>query len=52
VIAGHWRQKELFDGTYTFDDLVDIHEMMAVLDENRARSEDAARTRTANGMGA
>lgn len=34
MIAGHWKQHELWDGTYTLDDLADIHEMMAVQSAN------------------
>jgi hypothetical protein len=34
VMAGFWKQHELFDGTYTVDDLLDIHEMMLVQEEN------------------
>lgn len=34
IIAGHWRQHELWDGTYTIDDLADIHEMMIIQNEN------------------
>ena len=30
VAAGMWRQHEVFDGTYDFDDLLDAHEIMAV----------------------
>ena len=42
VIAGKWQQHELWDGTYTFDDLLDIHEIMLVESENRRRAEDYA----------
>ena len=34
VMAGHWRQHELWDGTYTLDDLADMHEIMLVQSEN------------------
>lgn len=27
VMAGDWKQKEVWDGTYTIDDLFDWHEM-------------------------
>ena len=43
VIAGHWRQKELSDGTYDLDDLLDILEVMTVQSENEARGIDAAK---------
>jgi hypothetical protein len=35
-----WRQHEVWDGTYTFDDLLDAHEMLAVKAENRRRAEE------------
>lgn len=41
VMAGHWKQRELSDGTYSLDDLLDIHEMMAVNAENERRHADA-----------
>lgn len=41
VLAGHWKQHELWDETYTLDDLFDIHELMSVHDENIQRAEDA-----------
>ncbi|WP_302815481.1 DUF6889 family protein [Selenomonas flueggei] len=37
VIAGKWQQHELWDGTYTFNDLLDVHEIMLVEGENRWR---------------
>jgi len=43
VITGVWRQCELWDGTYTLDDLMDAHEIMRVKAENQRRAEDAAR---------
>ena len=36
-MAGYWRQHELWDGTYTIDDLLDIHEMIIVKAENERR---------------
>ena len=30
VIYGFWRQNELWDGTYTIDDLLDIVEVISV----------------------
>jgi len=33
-----WAQRELFDGTYDFADLLDIHEYLDVKDANAARS--------------
>ncbi|MGP1470049.1 MAG: DUF6889 family protein [Schwartzia sp. (in: firmicutes)] len=41
-MAGRWRQHELWDGTYTLDDLLDVHEIMTVEQENRFRAEEAA----------
>ena len=43
VAAGHWRQHELWDGTYTLDDLLDITEMIRVMRENERRAAKAAR---------
>ncbi len=37
VIAGMWKQHELWDGTYTLDDLLDAHEMLLVGNENKRR---------------
>ena len=38
VAAGLWRQHELWDGTYTLDDLLDAAEMIRVRRENDARA--------------
>jgi len=43
VAAGHWRQHELWDGTYTLDDLLDIVELIRVRRENESRAADAVR---------
>ena len=43
VAAGHWRQHELWDGTYTLEDLLDITEMIRVMRENERRAAEAAR---------
>ena len=43
VAAGHWKQHELWDGTYTLDDLLDIVELIRVRRENEARAADAVR---------
>lgn len=37
VLAGSWQQHQLWDGTYTYDDLLDWHEMQAVKCENEMR---------------
>jgi len=36
-----WRQHEVFDGTYDFEDLLDAHELMAVKAINKARAYEA-----------
>lgn len=36
--AQYWRQHELWDGTYTLDDLWDILEVMAIKNENERRA--------------
>lgn len=38
VVNGMWRQHECWDGTYTLDDLLDAHEMLAVRYENERRA--------------
>ena len=38
VAAGFWKQHEMWDGTYTLDDLMDIVEMMQVTAENQRRA--------------
>ena len=45
VVAGYWRQHELWDGTYTLDDLMDIIEVIQVKNENERRSMEAAKNR-------
>ena len=37
VAAGMWKQHELWDGTYTLDDLLDILELLQVSRENERR---------------
>jgi len=34
VAAGLWRQHELWDGTYTLDDLLDAAELIVIRREN------------------
>jgi hypothetical protein len=41
-MAGMWQQHQLWDGTYTLDDLLDAHEILAVKHENERRSYEAA----------
>ena len=43
VVAGIWRQHEMWDGTYTVDDLLDAHEMLAVQAINKKRAQEAAK---------
>ena len=38
MAAGLWRQHELWDGTYTLDDLLDAAELIQVRNENEARA--------------
>jgi hypothetical protein len=38
VAAGLWRQHELWDGTYTLDDLLDAVELLGVTAENPRRA--------------
>lgn len=42
VAAGLWKQHEVFDGTYDFDDLMDAHELLAVRAINELRAKEAA----------
>ena len=45
VAAGMWRQHELWDGTYTLDDLLDAVELLQVTRENEARAREAVSIR-------
>ena len=42
VAAGMWKQHEMWDGTYTLDDLMDAVEMIRVQHENEMRAAEAA----------
>ena len=42
VAAGIWKQHELWDGTYTLDDLLDAIELIQVTRENELRSRRSA----------
>jgi len=44
-MVGMWQQHQLWDGTYTLDDLLDAHEMLEVKQENERRAYDAAKQR-------
>ena len=41
VSAGMWKQHELWDGTYTLDDLLDAVEVIRVRRENEQRALEA-----------
>jgi hypothetical protein len=41
VTLGYWKQHELWDGTYTLDDLLDIAELAEVRRINEARAIEA-----------
>ena len=41
VALGMWKQHELWDGTYTLDDLLDVAELIQVRRENEARAMEA-----------
>lgn len=43
VINGMWKQHELWDGTYTFNDWLDAIEMIQVKGENEQRITDSMR---------
>ncbi|MFC3768360.1 DUF6889 family protein [Paenibacillus sp. GCM10012303] len=45
VIAGFWTHRDLIDGVFTLDDLLDAHEMLEVRHENERRAYEAARQR-------
>ena len=38
VMAGYWKQHEMWDGTYTIDDLLDIVEVIAVRKAREVRT--------------
>ena len=44
VTLGLWRQHELWDGTYTLDDLLDIVELIRIRRENEYRAMETARS--------
>lgn len=35
-----WQQHEVWDGTYTLDDLLDVHEILSIQNENRRRAQE------------
>ena len=41
MAEGYWKQHELWDGTYTLDDLLDIAELIRVRNANQARAMEA-----------
>ena len=44
VALRYWKQHELWDGTYTLDDLLDAAELIQVRRENEIRAAEAARS--------
>lgn len=40
VFTGDWQQHQVWDGTYTFKDLLDWHEMAQVKAENMRRAKE------------
>ena len=44
VMAGFWKQHELWDGTYNIDDLFDIQELILVKNENERRYQESTRS--------
>ena len=46
MIAGMWQQHEVWDGTYTLEDLLDAHEILSVKNENMRRVQEAAAQRS------
>ena len=45
VMAGVWKQKETFDGTYSFEDLLDAHEILDIKAENENRLDSWVKSR-------
>ena len=43
VMEGLWQQHELWDGTYTLDDLLDVTEMIRIRRENECRAIESAK---------
>lgn len=41
---GMWKQHQVWDGTYTLDDLLDAHEMLAVRAENNRRYDESLKS--------
>jgi len=38
VLVGQWKQKELWNGDYSFEDLLDINSLLIMIDEMRAKA--------------
>ena len=49
VITGFWKQHELWDGTYTFNDWLDVVEIIEVKNENEYRINEEMRNKTNEG---
>ena len=45
VSQGFWKQHELWDGTYTLDDLLDIIELIRIRRENEFRAAEVRKER-------
>lgn len=41
---GDWQQHEIWDGTYTYDDLLDWHEYTVIKYENERRAADIGKS--------
>ena len=48
VAEGMWKQHELWDGTYTFKDLLDIREVILIEAENNRRVQEYYEQRNSN----
>jgi hypothetical protein len=43
-MAKDWQQHQVWDGTYSLDDLLDWHEMKSVMSENQRRARDSQKS--------
>lgn len=48
-MADKWQQHQLWDNTYTIDDLADIHEILLIEAINKKRADDYARNQQESG---
>jgi hypothetical protein len=42
VTAGFWTHRDIIEGIFTFDDLLDAHEILTIKYENERRAQEAA----------